>query len=177
MEYFKDFDVSVFKAYDIRGIYPRQLNEQLASLIAQGYLTVISKKLGKEIAELKVAVCRDNRRSSDPLMNEVIKVFLKYGVSVDDLGLLSINDYYFVVGKYKYDGGIMATASHNPPEYGGFKMTIKNTDYKDSIEFISGKALLEIIQNLDFPIKAKEIKGQKNTKNVFDDHLKHLLSF
>jgi len=177
MEYSKDFDVSIFKAYDIRGIYPSQLDEQMASLIAQAYLKKVSEKLSKDIKELNIAVCKDNRHSSDPLMEEVIKVFLKYGVTVNDLGPLSINDYYFAVGKYKYDGGIMATASHNPPEYGGFKMTIKNTEYDDSIEFISGKELLQVIDDLDFPIKAEELAGKQNTKDVFDDHLKHILSF
>jgi phosphomannomutase len=177
MEYSKDFDVSIFKAYDIRGIYPSQLDEQMASLIAQAYLKKVSEKLNKDIKELSIAVCRDNRHSSDPLMDEVIKIFLKYGVTVNNLGMLSINDYYFAVGKYKYDGGIMATASHNPPEYGGFKMTIKNIEYKDSIEFISGKELLQVIDDLDFPIKAEEIEGKENVKEVFDDHLKHILSF
>jgi len=177
MEYNKDLDIGIFKAYDIRGIYPSQLNEQTASLIAQTYLKIVSEKLGKEIKDLSIGICRDNRHSSDPLMNEVVKVFLKYGVTVNNLGMISINDYYFAVGKYKYDGGIMATASHNPPEYGGFKMTIKNTEYKDSIEFISGKELFQVLQDLDFPIKVEEVKGKENVKNVFEDHLKHILSF
>jgi phosphomannomutase len=177
MSYKENIDTSIFKAYDIRGIYPSQLSEQTASLIAQSYLNVLAKKLGKDIKSLEVAVCRDNRHSSQPLMDEVVKVFLRYGVAVQDLGMLSINDYYFAVGQYKYDGGIMATASHNPTEYGGFKMTIKNTEYKDSIEFISGKELLQVLQDLDFPIKAEETLGQINSKDVFDDHLNHILSF
>lgn len=177
MEYSKDFDASIFKAYDIRGIYPHQINEQMASLIAQGFLYMISQKLGKDIKDLKVAVCRDNRHSSDPLMEEVVKVFLKYGVSIDDLGMLSINDYYFAIGQYKYDGGVMATASHNPPEYGGFKMTVKNTEYQDSIDFISGKELLQVMKDLDFPLKAEVITGSKQDKAVLVDHLKHILSF
>lgn len=177
MEYSKDFDAGIFKAYDIRGIYPSQINEQMASLIAQAYLTMISQKLNKEIKDLKVAICKDNRRSSDPLMDEVLKVFLQYGVSVDDLGMLSINDYYFAVGKYKYDGGIMATASHNPPEYGGFKMTVKNTEYEDSIDFISGKELYQVVQDLDFPIEAEHLEGKLESKDIIEDHLQHILSF
>jgi len=177
MEYIKDFDVSIFKAYDIRGIYPSQLNEQRASLIAQAYIKIISDKLGKPIKDITIAVGRDNRNSSEPLIKEVIKIFLKYGVTVDDLGLLSINDFYFAAGKYKYDGAIMATASHNPPEYGGFKMTVKNTEYEDSIEFISGKELFKVIQDLDFPIKDEESVGKINNKQVFKEHLEHILSF
>lgn len=177
MSYKENLDASIFKAYDIRGIYPKQINEQMVNMIAQTYLKFLSEKLNKKIKDLEVVVCRDVRESSEPIINEVVKVFLQYGVTVDDLGLASINDYYFAVGKYKYDGGLMATASHNPPEYGGCKMTIKNTEYEDSIEFISGKELYQFLQNLDFPIDDEETKGQLNKKDVFQDHIDHIFSF
>ncbi|PLX25659.1 phosphomannomutase/phosphoglucomutase [Candidatus Parcubacteria bacterium] len=177
MSYKENLDASIFKAYDIRGIYPKQINEQMVNMIAQTYLKFLSEKLNKKIKNLNVVVCRDVRESSEPIINEVIKVFLQYGVSVDDLGLASINDYYFAVGKYKYDGGLMATASHNPPEYGGCKMTIKNTEYDDSIEFISGKELYQFLQNLDFPIDEEEVNGKLSKKDVFKDHIEHIFSF
>lgn len=177
MSYKENLDASIFKAYDIRGIYPKQINEQMVNMIAQTYLKFLSEKLNKKIKDLNVVVCRDVRESSEPIINEVIKVFLQYGVNVDDLGLASINDYYFAVGRYKYDGGLMATASHNPPEYGGCKMTIKNTEYEDSIEFISGKELYQFLQNLDFPIDDEELEGKLNKKDVFQDHIEHIFSF
>ena len=177
MAYKETINSGIFKSYDIRGIYPQELNEQTANLIAQTYLQIVSQKLEKDITDLKIAVCRDNRHSSDPLMEEVVKVFLDYGVTVDDLGRLSINDYYFAVGHYGYDGGIMATASHNPPEYGGFKMTLKNTQYKKSIDFLSGKELYQVLQDLDFPLSAKKISGDLSEQNVFSDHLQHIFSF
>lgn len=170
-------DKGIFKSYDIRGIYPSQLDEDGAKQIAQAFLKIVSNNLKKPIKELRIAVCQDNRKSSRPLMDEVIKVFLEYGVEVDNLGVLSINDYYFGVGNYKYDGGIMATASHNPPEYGGFKMTIMNTDYDDSIDFISGKDLKEYVEKLSFPIDDERSKGSLNDKDVIADHLRHILSF
>ena len=167
----------IFKSYDIRGIYPEELNEQDVVKIAQAYLVILSETLNKPIKKLKIAIGKDVRGSSGPLLEEAIKVFLEYGVQVDDYDFMSINDYYFACGYYKYDGGFMATASHNPPEYGGFKMVIKNTEYSDSIEFISGKELYAKLQKLDFPIRDEKIKGTRNKKEIFDEHLDHVLSF
>ena len=177
MSYKESINSGIFKAYDIRGVYPKELDEQNANLIAQAYLKTLSEKLSKKIKDLKIAVCQDNRVSSAPLMAEVVKVFLEYGVSVDDLEQLSINDYYFSVGYYKYDGGIMATASHNPPEYGGFKMTTKNTEYDNSIDFLSGIELYQKLQDLDFPLSDEKLPGSIQKKDVLGDHLKHILSF
>ncbi|MBT6691570.1 phosphomannomutase/phosphoglucomutase [Candidatus Parcubacteria bacterium] len=168
---------NIFKSYDIRGIYPEELNEQDVQQIAQAYLTMLSEKLNKPIKKLKIVVCKDVRGSSGLLLEEAIKVFLEYGVQVDDYDFISINGYYFAAGYYKYDGGLMATASHNPPEYGGFKMVIKNTEYSDSIEFISGKELLDRLKKIDFPIKDEKIKGGRETKELRHEHLKHIFSF
>ena len=177
MSYKESINSGIFKAYDIRGIYPEELAEPTANLIAQTYLKILAEKLAKPIKDLKIAVCQDNRKSSAPLMQEVIKVFLEYGVRVDDLGQLSINDYYFAVGYYKYDGGIMATASHNPPQYGGFKMTMKNTEYENSIDFLSGQELYQKLQDFDFPLTAEKTSGHLQSKDVLADHLQHILSF
>jgi len=177
MEYSKDLDTSIFKAYDFRGIYPSQMNEQAISLIAQAYLKFLSTKLNKPIKDLNIAICSDARKSSQPLLKEAVKIFLEYGVTIYDLGLLSINDYYFAVGRYKYDGGFMATASHNPPEYGGCKLAYANVDYEDSIDFVSGKELFQYMQELDFPISDEKTKGKIVKKDVISDHIEHILSF
>lgn len=167
----------IFKSYDIRGIYPQQLNQETAKLVAQAFLKIMTQKFNKPIKELKLAVGRDIREASEPLIKSVINIFLEYGVKVDDLGLISINDFYFAVGYYKYNGGIMATASHNPPEYGGFKMVKMNQDFPDSIEFISGKVLYEELIKLDLPLEDEKIKGRIEKKDIFQDHLNHILSF
>ncbi len=166
----------IFKSYDIRGIYPTDINKEVAKLIAQTYLKYLAEKLEKPIKDLKIAVGRDVRKSSEPLINEVIKIFLEYGASVDDLGLISTNDFYFGVGFYKYDGGLMVTASHNPPEYGGFKMVTLNQEF-NSIEYISGKSLYQKLMELQFPINEEKIPGILKQKDITEDHLKHVLSF
>jgi len=167
----------IFKSYDIRGIYPSEINEEVAELIAQAYLKYLSQKFNKPIKDLKITAGRDVRKSSEPLMKMVIKTFLEYGASVDDLGLISINDIYFATGYYKYDGGIIATASHNPPGYGGFKMVKLNQEFPDSIEFISGQGLYQELSKITFPLNDERIPGILKQKDITEDHLRHILSF
>ena len=133
----------IFKAYDIRGIYGKEFNKEDVKKIAQAYLYTISQKLNKPIKELHLAVGRDIRASSEELLDTAIEVFLSYGVTVDTFGLFSINDFYFSIGYYKYDAGFMATASHNPPEYGGVKMAFLSLEQDDVLNFVSGKELYQ----------------------------------
>lgn len=177
MSIMNNLNPDIFRAYDIRGIYPNDLNEETADLVAQTYLVMISQKLNKPISDLRLAVGRDIRQSSEPLLKKMMSVFLEYGATVDDLGLISVNDIYFAVGYYKYDGGIMATASHNPPQYGGFKMVALNQPLKDGIEFIRGTELYAELVKLNFPISAKKTPGRLQKKDITADHLKHILSF
>lgn len=169
-------DKSIFRSYDIRGIYPTQLDVEAASKIAQTFLLMLKEHTGKEIKDLHIIVGRDIRESSLPLMRAVMDIFIKYGVQIDDMGLVSINDLYFANGYYKYDGGIVATASHNPPQYGGLKLTTLSED-KKAIKFISGKAILEKMETLEFPINEPEMEGTTQNKDVSLDHLNHIMSF
>ncbi len=169
-------DASIFRSYDVRGLYPQQIDAEQAKEIALAYLSVVSRKLHKPVKDLKIVVARDVRDASEPLMNAAVSVFLQYGVEVYDLGLVSINDFYFALGHYKYNSGFMATASHNPAGYGGFKMAVNNTEYTDSIKFISGEQVYKEMGTLkDFHPEAK--KGKLKNKEITKDHLKHILSF
>ncbi|MCX6786047.1 MAG: phosphomannomutase/phosphoglucomutase [Candidatus Komeilibacteria bacterium] len=168
---------TIFKAYDIRGIYPTEINEEAAKSIALAYLKILQAKFKKPLNSLKVAVARDNRQASGPLTKAVIEVLLQSGVNVGDLGLISVNDYYFAVGHYQYDGGIMATASHNPPEYGGFKMVVLNQETRNSFFFISGLELQQALKNISLPAAAGQQPGILAKKEVLAGHLKHILKF
>ncbi|MBT4349836.1 phosphomannomutase/phosphoglucomutase [bacterium] len=167
----------IFKAYDIRGIYGKEFNKEDVKKIAQAYLYTISQKLNKPIKELHLAVGRDIRASSEELLDTAIEVFLSYGVTVDTFGLFSINDFYFSIGYYKYDAGFMATASHNPPEYGGVKMAFLSLEQDDVLNFVSGKELYQELIQMEFPLSAEQLPGQLNEKEAFVDHLEHVLSF
>ncbi len=108
-------DASIFKAYDIRGVYPAQIDEAGAYAIAQGYVDYV-KPNGE------VLVGRDVRLHSEALQKQVIAGLVDAGVNVVDVGLIMTDMSYFGVGSMKLAGGIQVTASHNPAEWHGFKM-------------------------------------------------------
>ena len=104
----------IFKAYDIRGIYPADLNAELAEKIGRAYATFTGAKT--------VAVGRDMRPHSEALFAGLAAGLTKQGCDVIDLGLCSTPISYFANGTLKVDGSIMITASHNPGEWNGFKL-------------------------------------------------------
>ena len=107
-------DLGVFKSYDIRGIYPTQLDDRTAELIGRGFVEYLKADT--------VAVGRDMRVSSQPLFEAFARGIAGQGADVIDLGLTSTDQLYFAVGKFGYPAGAMITASHNPKEYNGFKL-------------------------------------------------------
>lgn len=112
-------DESIFKAYDIRGIYPSQLDENLAYKFGKGFAAFILKQNPK--AE-NIVVGVDMRLSSPALKKELVKGLIDSGLNVIDIGLVSTPTFYFAAGFYDYDGGVQVSASHNPKEYNGFKL-------------------------------------------------------
>ena len=159
-------DPSVFKAYDIRGIYPESINEDLIYKVAQGYVDIVKP-------EGKVAVGMDVRISSPELKKKVIAGLTDAGIDVVDIGLISTEELYFAVGNYKYAGGISVTASHNPKEYNGIKMVKAG-----AAPISSDNGILEI---RDFCQSGKTIKADKKggveTKDVLEDFAKFMVSF
>lgn len=110
----------IYKAYDIRGIYPDELNEELAKKIAQAFAVMRKKELNKE--QITIAVGADMRISSPSLKKQVIEGLIQSGVRVIDVGLVSTPTFYFAVAYFGYDGGLMVSASHNPAQYNGIKL-------------------------------------------------------
>ena len=104
----------IFKAYDIRGVYPEQLNETLAEKIGRAFVVHTGAR--------KVVVGRDMRPHSKPLFDALAKGLTEQGADVIDLGLCSTPMNYHANGFLGADGGIMITASHNPGEWNGFKL-------------------------------------------------------
>jgi len=113
-------DPSIFKAYDIRGVYPEQLNEQGAYTIARAYATLMQRENPQK--QLTIAVGGDMRLSTPSLKQEVIRGLTDSGVNVVDIGLVSTPTYYFAVAYYGYEGGVQVSASHNPKQYNGLKL-------------------------------------------------------
>jgi len=113
-------NTKIFKAYDIRGIYPEDLNEEAAYKIGAAFAIYIKKVSNKNNPQIVVG--RDNRLSSDSLFEQLSKGIISQGADVINIGLSATPTLYFAVANYNYDGGINLTASHNPKEYNGLKM-------------------------------------------------------
>jgi phosphomannomutase len=107
-------DLTAFKAYDIRGRIPTELNDTLAYDIGRAYAAFVKPKA--------VAVGRDIRLSSGALAEALKRGLMDGGCEVLDIGLCGTEGVYFATFAYRLDGGIMVTASHNPPDYNGMKL-------------------------------------------------------
>src|SRR5437764_12148974 len=104
----------VFKAYDVRGIYPDELDEAGAYAIGRAYV--------EEFEPRRIAVGRDMRLSAPAMADAVMRGAAEAGADVVDLGLVGTEMVYFAVGELELEGGIAVTASHNPKEYTGMKI-------------------------------------------------------
>jgi len=113
---------AIFKAYDMRGIYPEEINERVAEILGRALVEFLS---GKRNKKLNIVLGQDNRASSPFLFSGLKRGITLAGSNIINLGLSSTPMFYFGVSKYKYDGGVQITASHNPPQYNGFKIVKK----------------------------------------------------
>lgn len=115
-----DLDPKIFKAYDIRAIYPTQIDEEKIVPIIKAIFTFFTNTVSSE-RQLTIALGRDMRTSSPKLFEITKQVLLDCGAHVVDVGLLSTPSFYYAVWSNQYDAGIQITASHNPKEYNGVK--------------------------------------------------------
>lgn len=155
---------SIFKSYDIRGVYPGEIDKEAAYLIGKSFVKYTGAK--------SVAVGQDARLSSPDLFSGLADGIMKAGSDVVDLGIVPTECIYFAVGKHAFDGGVMITASHNPKEYNGFKMQKKNDN---DIEVIRGKNLFSVADGKDS--KTNSSPGKIEKRDILQDYLNHVLSF
>ena len=154
---------AIFKAYDIRGIYPTELNEEVAYLIGRAFATFTGAP--------KVVVGRDMRLSGPSIFAEVTRGLRDQGADVVDIGLTSTDQYYFSCATLGL-AGMMVTASHNPKEYNGFKM-VREMPY-----LLSGD---EGIQDLRRLVKSEEFpepvrRGTLSTADLTELFIEKVLS-
>lgn len=168
---------SIFREYDIRGIYNEELTDETAYLIGRGFGSYI-----KLMGEDTTIIGHDNRLSSPSLSSNLIKGITESGVHVIDLDLVTTPMYYFSKIFYKINTGIMVTASHNPSNYNGFKISFereKNAYGEKIIEFREfikkgnfsygmGNVLRKDIKNEYIKLLTQNIKLDKKLKIVVD---------
>lgn len=114
----------IFKAYDIRGIYPQDINEENFPIIIQAIYQFFKRRINKEKVELVLGY--DMRISSPSLHKIAQDTLLNLGVNLLDIGMVSTPTFYFAVLDLKADCGIQISASHNPPEWNGVKFVIRD---------------------------------------------------
>ena len=157
----------IFRAYDIRGVYPNDLDEEAYYRIAKAYTYLFHPTT--------IVVGRDARVTSAQLAESLINGFVDAGVDVIDIGGITTDMLYFAVGAYDYSGGIVVSASHNPKEYNGAKMV------REKAAAISSDTGLFEIRDALKAGKDKDVrsdkKGTVKERDVLDDYLKHVLSF
>ena len=157
--------ISCFKAYDLRGRIPNELNDDVAYRVARGYAQFLSPK--------RVVVGRDIRLSSTQLTDAVCRGLTDSGVDVYDIGVCGTEGVYFATFDGGYDGGIMITASHNPPDYNGMKFV------REASKPISADNGLQEIRGFaergEFAASGRS--GARRRIDITPAYIAHLLSY
>ncbi|MDP2638943.1 MAG: phosphomannomutase/phosphoglucomutase [Candidatus Azambacteria bacterium] len=156
---------SIFRAYDIRGIYPEELNEKMAYKIGRSFVVYLKEK-GIELSK-KIVIGHDARISSPILKRGFIEGAVNEGADVWDIGLAPVDMVYFASG-YFHLPAVMITASHNSKDWNGFKLM--NSD----VSFFPTKDLESIIG--EEKINSFSDRGKIITDDIKSDYLKHILN-
>jgi len=162
----KELVTSIFKAYDIRGTYPEEINKETAYLIGRAIASFVGGK--------RIAVGRDMRNSSDELEEGLVEGILDEGVDVVKLGLATTPMVYFSSGKLEVDGAVVITASHNPSCYNGFKICLKN-----AVPVGEGSGMEEIKKMaIEGKFKKAKKRGQiTEEKDLKEEYWKYIAGF
>ena len=158
-------DQSIFRAYDIRGTHPKQLNGKTAELIGKGFGTYLKLKNPKK--SLRVVAGQDCRTHSPELFEGFVSGLLSTGCEVTNLGVTPSPYVYFAVTSGKYDGGCNITASHNSKEFNGFKLMTSNA------HAVFGEQLQEVYKIIASG-RFADGKGTRQKKDFRDAYLKKI---
>jgi phosphomannomutase len=159
-------DPSIFKAYDVRGLYPSEIDENAARQIGRAFVAYLGAK--------RIAVSRDMRPSSPSVAAAFIDGARAQGADVVDYGMAATDMMYFAVGRDGHDGGAQITASHNPKQYNGVKL-VRREAFPLSGDAGLGE-ISEMIRAGTLPPPAPK-PGTLSTMEVLDDYVRHVMSF
>ena len=154
--------MSIFKAYDIRGMYPEDINEGIAYELGIAFAGYLKNDF---------VIGRDTRISSPPLLKALSDGIMDSGFDVTDIGIVDTPALYFATAFYGFKAGVMITASHNPKGYNGFKIC-----EEDAIP-VGGDSGLKDIEKLFGRGKKSSSRGKLSTRDITLDYLAHLIKF
>jgi phosphomannomutase len=157
---------NIFKAYDVRGVYPDEINEDAARAIGAAFIAYLKAK--------RVAVGRDMRLSSPAIAAAFVDGVTSQGADVVDYGMIPTDMLYFAVAADGLEGGAQITASHNPKQYNGMKLV------RQEAFPLSGEAGISDIRDMiaaDRLPRAAARRGQVTTKDALGAYVEHVMSF
>jgi phosphomannomutase len=157
-------DPKAFKAYDVRGLYPEELDEDGAYAVGRAYV--------EQFSPARIAVGRDMRLSSPTMASAVREGAADAGAEVLDIGLVGTEMLYFAVGSLELDGGIMVTASHNPKQYTGMKIVRRG-----ALPVGGESGLLDVRDRAVAAQWHDATRGEIRTEDIWDSFVDRVLSF
>src|SRR5262249_19914429 len=161
----------IFKAYDIRGIYGEELDEETAHLIGRAYARVLAKIRDKETSELRVGRGHGMRLGSPGMADGVRTGLVEEGVTVIDAGQVATEISYFLVGSRGLDGGAMVTASHNPKKYTGVKLLREG-----ALALLGDAGIQEVRAEIESGLPDPPGGGSVEEGDVYPDFHEHMLA-
>jgi phosphomannomutase len=160
-------DPSIFKAYDVRGIYPDQINGEVARRIGRAFVDYLGGR--------RIAIGRDMRTSSPELARGFVRGACSQGAEITDIGVVGTDMLYYYVAARDLDGGVIITASHNPKEWNGIKMV------RQGALALSGdagiKEIKEAVMAGRFTDEPTDTGPTVSGRSIRDDYARHCLSF
>lgn len=163
-------NMDIFKSYDIRGLFPNEINEYVIQRIGLAF-TKFLKTQNPNVTNIVIG--QDMRSSSRSLSSALFDGIKPLGVNIIDIGLVSTEMTYFAVGFYGFDASIMITASHNPSQYNGLKLCREKAI---PISADTGLSTIAEIVRTSLPGPSDQV-GKIIKKDIFDDYKKFILSF
>jgi phosphomannomutase len=166
-------DPEIFKAYDVRGIYPGQIDDDVAYRLGRAFARVLADLQDGDVAGQRIAVGHDMRVQSRPLAAEFARGLADEGCRVLDIGLVGTEMVYYAIGSRDLDGGVSVTASHNPKDWAGFKLLRRGA------LALSGEEGIPDVQReaASGEFGGPSVEGEVSREDVYGTFQQHVLGF
>jgi phosphomannomutase len=163
----------IFKAYDVRGTYPDQIDEDVSQRVGRAFAEVLGDLVGAGDRQLRVAIGRDMRLHSPALAQAFSRGLVEGGCAVLDVGMVGTEMVYYAVGSRELDGGVSVTASHNPRQWAGFKLV------RDGALPLSGDKGIPDVQRVaqSDGASAAPGPGAVETADLYEQFQRHVQGF
>jgi len=165
-------DPSIFKAYDVRGLYGEQMDGDVAEALGRGFARILSALAEKPVSELRIGLGRDMRLTAPEMAGRFSEGLVAEGASVIDAGMVGTEMLYYLVGSRELDGGAMVTASHNPKAYTGVKLV------REGAIALSGEAGIQDLRRvIEDGLGDAPGGGSVESVDVYDEFQERALEF